>query len=254
MLRIAQDGADDTDGRWFGFWITDKSTNVETKMGSLKFPFPDEGDPKIRTRSLGLGSVMAIFGDGAIRPHKIPVFEAALGLPDASGGDAPTSVNVSYSQVHGVMTNSNVTYDADTGKVIMRVGGSTRRTTQPGSTITGLQEPQLTASIQDAPESHNGRTPFTFDLIFSEEPGPNFSYRTMRDHAFTVTGGSVINARRLERPSNIGWEIKVRPDSTDDVVVVLPVPDYCGAQGAICTADGRELSAAVDLTISGPGE
>ena len=258
-VRIAQDGADDTDGRWFGFWITDKSTGVETHVGSFKFSFPDEGDPEIHARSTGIGSLIAVLGDGAdlragaVKPHELPVFEVAMALPDASGGDAPTGVNVSYSQVHGVMTNSNVAYDPDTGKVIIRVGGTTNRTTQPGSSITGLQTPQLTASVGDIPESHDGSTKFTFELTFSEEPGSGFSYKILRDHAFSVTGGSVTGARRLDRPSNIRWEISVRPGSTGDVEIVLPVPDYCGAQGAICTADGRELSAAVNLTIRGPG-
>ena len=259
-VRIAQDGADDTDGRWFGFWVTDKSTGVETHVGSFKFSFPDEGNPEIKARSTGIGSLIAVLGGGADlragaeKPHDLPVFEVAMELPDASGGDAPTGVNVNYSIVHGVMTNSNVTYDSDTGKVIIRVGGTTSRTTPLGSTITDLQTPQLTASIGDIPESHDGSAKFNFELTFSEEPGPNFSYKTLRDDAFSVTGGSVTSAKRLDRPSNIRWRITVRPDSTGDVEVVLPVPDYCGAQGAICTPDGRELSAAVNLTVPGPEE
>ena len=258
-VRIAQDGGDDTDGRWFGFWVTDKSTGVETHVGSFKFSFPDEGDPEIRARSTGIGSLIAVLGggadlrSGAVKPYELPVFEVAMELPDASGGDAPTGVNVNYSVVHGVMTNSNVNYDSDTGKVIIRVGGTTSRTTPLGSMITDLRTPQFTASVGDIPESHDGSAKFNFELTFSEEPGPNFSYRTLRDDAFTVTGGSVVGARRLDRPSNIRWEISVRPDSANDVVVVLPVPDYCGAQGAICTADGRELSAAVNLTVPGTG-
>ena len=259
-VRIAQDGADAADGRWFGFWVTDKPTGVETHVGSFKFSFPDEGDPEIRTRSAGIGSLIAVLGGGAdlrtgaVKPYELPVFEVAMELPDASGGDAPTGVNVNYSIVHGVMTNSNVSYDSDTGKVIIRVGGTTSRTTPLGSMITGLRTPQLTASVGEVPESHDGSAKFSFDLTFSEEPGPNFSYKTMRDHAFSVTGGSVTGAGRLDRPSNIGWRITVQPDSTGDVEVVLPVPDYCGAQGAICTADGRELSAAVNLSVPGPGE
>ena len=48
---------------------------------------------------------------------------------------------------------------------------------------------QLTASAHDVPGSHDGSTVFTFELRFSE----NFhlSYKTLRDHAFTVTGGAV---------------------------------------------------------------
>ena len=34
----------------------------------------------------------------------------------------------------------------------------------------------------------------------------------------------------------------MRPDSKADVTVVLPVTTKCGAQGSICTQDGRKLS------------
>ena len=80
------------------------------------------------------------------------------------------------------------------------------------------------------------------------------SYKTLRDHAFTVTGGTVKNAGRLEQGSNIGWRITVRPDGDGDVTVVLPITENCDAQGAICTEDGRKLSHRLELTVSGPGQ
>ena len=112
----------------------------------------------------------------------------------------------------------------------------------------------LTASVHDAPESHDGENAFTFELRLSEEPVSSFSYVTLRDHAFTVTGGSVVNARRLNKPSNIRWEITVTPDGNGDVTIVLPVTSNCEAQAAICTGDGRMLSTRVELTVAGPGE
>ena len=107
----------------------------------------------------------------------------------------------------------------------------------------------LTASVSAAPESHDGH--FTFELRFSENLD-GFSYKTLRDHAFTVTGGEVTKARRLAPPSNIGWEITVTPDGNGAVTIVLPVTTDCGAQGAICTSDGRMLSNRNELTVSGP--
>ncbi len=77
-------------------------------------------------------------------------------------------------------------------------------------------------------------------------------YKTLRDHAFTVIGGTVTNARRLAPPGNVRWEISVLPNSNDGVTVVLPVTRDCGDQGAICTGDGRMLSAEVRLTVAGP--
>ena len=111
--------------------------------------------------------------------------------------------------------------------------------------------PPLTAEFDEAtPQTHDGRTPFTFELRFSEEF--ELSYVTLRDHAFTVTGGTVTKARRLDRPSNIRWEITVVPASNADVSVVLPVTTDCDDQGAICTADGGMLSNRNELTVAGP--
>ena len=112
----------------------------------------------------------------------------------------------------------------------------------------------LNASIHDAPESHDGKNSFTFELRFSETPEPDFSYETLRDHAFTATGGTVTNAQRIEPPGNVRWEITVEPSSDADVTIVLPVTTDCDDQGAICTEDGRMLSAEAALTVAGPEE
>ena len=68
----------------------------------------------------------------------------------------------------------------------------------------------LTATVQGTPGSHDGQNAFTFELHFSEEPRDDFSYRTLRDNAFTVTGGEVVNAQRVNPPSNVGWRITVQ--------------------------------------------
>ena len=109
---------------------------------------------------------------------------------------------------------------------------------------------QLTASAHDVPGSHDGSTVFTFELRFSE----NFylSYKTLRDHAFTVTGAAVAGARRLAPPSHIGWEIQVEPDGDGAATIVLPVTTDCTAEGAICTEEGRMLSGGLLLVVPGP--
>ena len=116
-------------------------------------------------------------------------------------------------------------------------------------------ETPLTAAIHDAPESHDGQEDFTFELRFSEEPKEGFSDETLRDHAFTVTGGEVAGARKLDGDSatpNIRWEISVSPDSNADVTVKLPATTDCEAQGAICTDDGTMLSSPLEFTVKGP--
>ena len=109
----------------------------------------------------------------------------------------------------------------------------------------------LTASAHDVPSSHNGQTAFTFELRFSEAPKPDFSYATVRDHAFTVTGGSVTYVRRLDPPSNIRWEITVTPGSGADVTIALNATTDCSAQGAICTEEGGKLSGGLLLVVPG---
>ena len=119
------------------------------------------------------------------------------------------------------------------------------------SAATGVVAPRppLTASFQGKPSSHDGQADFTFELRFSEELP--VSYLTLRDHAFTVTGGTVTGAQRLTQGSNIGWRITVTPDFDADVTVVLPVTTDCDASGAVCTGDGRMLSNRNEFTVSG---
>ena len=121
---------------------------------------------------------------------------------------------------------------------------------EPEETTEG--ETPLTVSLEATTESHNGTDAFTFELRFSEEV--KLSYKTLRDLAFTVSGGEVLKAQRLDKPSNIRWLITVEPDSNGDVTVVLPVTTDCDADGAVCTADGRKLSNRLEFTVSGPGQ
>ena len=110
----------------------------------------------------------------------------------------------------------------------------------------------MTATTHDVPSAHDGRTIFTFELRFSENPRKGFSYKTLRDNAFTVTGGEVVKARRLEKGKNVRWEIHVTPDGNGPVTIVLPATTDCTAQGAICTQDDRMLSNRLEITVPGP--
>ena len=116
----------------------------------------------------------------------------------------------------------------------------------------GAAAAALTGRFEGMPETHDGETPFRFELRFSEEI--EISYLTLQDTAFTVTGGAVRGARRLAPPSNLGWEITVEPTSDADVSLVLPETTDCAAAGAVCTAGGKPLSNRLEATISGGAE
>ena len=108
----------------------------------------------------------------------------------------------------------------------------------------------LTAWVEQLPERHDGTSVFTFELHFSEEM--NLGYAALRDSAFQVTAGTVVNARRQSPPSNRSWHIDVEPTSDADVALVLPAGRACDVTGTICTADGRRLSNRLDLRVAGP--
>ncbi len=117
-----------------------------------------------------------------------------------------------------------------------------------------IVESALTVSVESAPTSHDGSDSFRIRIAFSEAPKSGFSYTTMRDHAFTVTGGSVTGARRLVSGKNLRWEITVQPSGNADVTVVLPATTNCAAQGAICADVDKKLSNRLELTVSGPAQ
>ena len=111
----------------------------------------------------------------------------------------------------------------------------------------------LTASFTGVPAEHRGggeSNRFTFDLAFSENL--KLSYKTLRDHAFTVNDGKVKKARRKVQGSNQSWTITVEPDGWGDVSLTLPGGRAGTASGAICAANNRQISNSPSATVSGP--
>ena len=190
---------------------------------------------------------------------------SADGVSDADGLASATFVwqwisndGTSDADIDGATDASYTLTDGEIGKTIkVRVtftddGGSEETLVSDATEV--VEEP-LTASFLKVPESHDG-TPFTFELRFGE--AIVISYLTLRDSAFDIDGGSVTRARRLDRPSNLRWEITVAPDGERDLAITLERGPPCGAPKAICTADGRGLAENVatavarGTTVAGP--
>ncbi len=87
-------------------------------------------------------------------------------------------------------------------------------------------------------------------MRFSEDPKPDFSYTTVRDHAFTMAWRSVIYVRRLEPRKDARWEISAATGYGAAEAIALNAT-YCSAQGAICMEDGGRLSNRLGVTING---
>ena len=71
--------------------------------------------------------------------------------------------------------------------------------------------------------------------------------------ALVVDGGELVEVNAVGTEGRI-WSLTVRPYSRDDVDVALPAAAGCEAPGAVCTGDGRVLSAAATLTVAGPAD
>ena len=168
-----------------------------------------------------------------------------------SSGSWDTPANVSETTVTGTAhTITGLTDGTEYSVRVQAVNSEGGGEASPEATAAPVNPTPLTAEFLDTPESHDGSAAFTFELRFSEEF--ILSYKTLREHAFTVTGGEVSNVRRLEAGKNVRWEIKVMPDGDGAVTVVLPVTTDCDADGAICAGDGRMLSSRLELTVPGP--
>ena len=183
---------------------------------------------------------------------------------DTSGiADADGKANAAFayqwtagdSDIDGATGSSYTLVAADEGQAIkVKVSFTDDKgnpeTLTSAATAAVAPRPPLTVSLESSPQGHNGTDEFTFEIRFSEEF--KLSYQTLKSHAFNVTGGEVLKAQRMDKPSNIPWRITVRPGSNGDVTIVLPVTTDCNAQGAICTEDGRKLTNRLELTVSGP--
>ena len=109
----------------------------------------------------------------------------------------------------------------------------------------------LTAAFEGMPQAHDGEGGFRFRVAFSENIG--ISYRSLREDAFTVTGGRVTGGRRVDGRRDL-FEMTVRPDGDGDVTIALPAGRACGVSGAICTKSRprRQLTNAPAATVAGP--
>ena len=182
-----------------------------------------------------------------------------------SDSDGLTNATFAYqwlssrdAEIDGATSSTYTLVEADEGKTIkVRVSltddrGNEETLTSAVTVAVAAAPSPLTVSVESAPTSHNGSDSFRIRIAFSETPESGFSYTTMRDHAFTVTGGDVTGARRLVSGKNLRWEITVQPSGNADVTVELPVTTDCTAQGAICTDNDDKLSNSLNLTVSAP--
>ena len=167
-------------------------------------------------------------------------YQWIAGGTDIDGATGSSYTLTSSEEGQAILVRVSFTDDADN-----------EETLTSAATSAVAPRPPLTVSLVFPVARHHGASNvFAFDIRFSEEFP--LSYETLKFHAFSVTGGSILKAQRMDKPSNILWRITVRPGSNEDVTVVLPATTDCDGQGAICTEDGRKLYSRLELTVFGP--
>ena len=107
----------------------------------------------------------------------------------------------------------------------------------------------LTASFASAPEAHDGENGFNVRIVFSDDV--EITPEDMRDHALQVSGGTVTDAAKVKGRSDL-WELTMEPAGPGPVSVLAPLGRACTDPGALCTADGRSLTAGPALQVPGP--
>ena len=149
-------------------------------------------------------------------------------------GSEPTKLHHCYHAGWGL---NNCTHDEDVHlRCVEGLGMQTEATA-------------LTASFEDMPQSHDGSGVFTFRIAFSEDV--DIGRLDMKDHALTVTGGTVKRAKRVDGRSDL-WEFRVEPSGTDPVSILVPQDRACTEPGALCTADGQMLTAGLGHSVPAP--
>ena len=120
--RIAFETADIA-GEWYGLWITDESSDVETWIGSLRFPKPKIG----RGRGLHSGVINAleIYGHKPMRPIDIPYWHVSIEPPVSATASLPYWFVVYYGDDE--INNNDAWWDSEAGHVHFIVGGETER-------------------------------------------------------------------------------------------------------------------------------
>ena len=117
-------------------------------------------------------------------------------------------------------------------------------TFQMGTQQTESDPPSV--ALQDRPASHDGASAFPLRLAFSEDM--DISAAAMRDHALTVSGGTVTAAQPVDGSTAL-WEITITPSASGDVRILVPAARPCAEPGALCTADDRALAVGLALLI-----
>ena len=179
--------------------------------------------------------------------------------PDLDGDDNPVGdvsitlpATTSCSDQGAICTSGNLPLSNSTEATISAPTATVPSTTTTVPSDLGTESTDVTAVFSEVPESHDGSM-FRFTVTF--DPEPDLSYATLRDHGFTVVGGTMVKASRITTGTNIDFSMGVVPDLDTNtnpsraVTITLPATTSCSDLGAVCATEGLMLSNHNEATV-----
>ena len=180
------------------------------------------------------------------------------GSPSISGATVTITLATAVVSADGDVKVSYSKPTAGTDNTLKDVNGNEVAdfADQAVTNVTQADEAPLTAGFENAPDAHDGSSVFTLELAFSEavfDGTESIDKNEVIKDALQVIAGNVVGRRRAVPTVYDRWILRIRPSGDDDVTVRLPATTGgCSPAGAICTPDGRPLSAPATATIEGP--
>ena len=229
-----------------GSWSAGESVEVTLSFSEAVAVNTSGGTPSLEIRLGGTAAHSAEYLSGSGTSEL--VFGYTLGKNESSY----TSVSVTP---NSLALNGGTIRSAETQVAALLahngtvVQGSSTRNTRDTRNEVPVSPTALKATFSNPPKHHDGSSKFVVDLTFSKEP-VGLSYQTVGGSLLDVTGGSVVEARRLTPGSNTDWRVTIRPSVQGDLTITLPVR-ACTETNAVCV-DGEALASSASITVPGP--
>ena len=167
----------------------------------------------------------------------------------ATANDAGASVTIADDDGSTDGTSRNVSLDEGANGITVTVTAEDGVTTETYTVTVTRDEPGLTARFENVPDGHDGSSSFDLRVGFSEELAEG-SGRTVAS-ALSISGATRGYVVRVGKRRDL-FKFALTPSGNGDVTVSLSAASGCDASNSVCTADGRALSNAPSVTVTGP--
>ena len=245
--------------------FTDNAGYAEGPLTSNAYPSTGTVLAALTDATLSALTVNDGTGDLALSPAFAPgtfVYEAEVGNAVTTVTLSAT-VNHAGASVSGVTLGGTAIADSDftdgitvpslvVGDNAIVVTVTAEDTTTETYTVVVTRAARtLTATLESPDYVVVENLQYRFDLKLTEAVA--IPLRDVRDHAFSVTNGRMVRAKRIhEGPGGSNhWRMTVEPyDETKPVTVTLRGNRGCSEQGALCTGGGHHVTNSPTLTLS----